>query len=325
MHRNVITRIFAVILVLLTIISLMSVAALAATPGSFPSLGPGATGSEGTFFADYHILKDVEDPYDTLFTPYYDAGALAGSEILTPKDGKVTFKPAQLVEQDGKLYDLQGVEIVPAIAMMLDENNTNNLTSAQIKEANAWLKKSAENAKTSVTIPLAPDPADYDDSDAFQKAFNSWLENYSYLILAIYGPHQHVLTKWRRDNNNHWSDCKVCKKQFVVINWHSDHDEDDFCDVCGHEIVYYDIAIKDVEGVKVTIDGDRDMTAPYRDWIEVSVEAEEGYQVTDVRVWKIRQNGTKNQITRHIVKRGSEYKFEMQNFDCEIVPTVIKK
>ena len=43
------------------------------------------------------------------------------------------------------------------------------------------------------------------------------------------------------------------------------------------------------------------------------------------RFFKLRENGTKDQITRHIVKRGSEYKFEMQNFDCEIVATVVKK
>ena len=76
----------------------------------------------------------------------------------------------------------------------------------------------------------------------------------------------------------------------------------------------------------VTLEGPmEDGTAAYNDQITVTVEAEEGYEIQDVRVYKIREDGTKNQIVRSIVEYYKTYQFTMMNFDCEIVVTCVKK
>lgn len=310
MNRKFLTRAIALALVIILSLSLLPLASMAATIGKVPNDSIPADKYPGF----YIILDEVNPDFQDV---YFDSDEFVGGGVknIGTIGNKVTFTPDQYVKYNGKIYDLETVVNVPDYVVKY-LGNPDDATDAEIKHAIYWLDVTYEQHKDSLNIPRIPTDPD---------EFKDWVRKYGGMIMAIYGAHQHVYSCWIPDNNNHWAKCLVCGENFLLMNWHYDNDEDDWCDVCGHEIIYYDISIKDVEGAKITIDGDRDMTAPYRDWIEVSVEAEEGYKVTDVRVWKIRENGTKDQITRKIVKRGSEYKFEMQNFDCEIVATVVKK
>lgn len=314
------TRVLTMALLIVMVISLLPVAALAAVePGTLPS-GTSAPGINATYFIFDKIDVKISAPNTII------AG---GVEHLGDGTKKIVFKPDTFIAYDDEYYDLEGIHFMPMPALDYQSNFTAAEWASYMEEYQKdyenWQKSYVSNSKTSVTIPPIPDAADYADTEKFKAAIKDWYLTYSEMVFVFYGAHQHKYSCWIPDNNNHWTKCLVCGENFLLMNWHYDHNEDDWCDVCGHEIIYYDIKVKEADGVKITVDGDRDMTAPYRDWIEVSVEAEEGYKVTDVRVWKIRENGTKDQITRHIVKRGSEYKFEMQNFDCEIVATVVKK
>lgn len=294
------TRILTLVLVLVMAVSLLPMAAAASTP-ALP------------YIYSQYIVDDTNITYHELFTKYSEIGYEFKGTIAE----KVDFKPDPTITYNGQIYDLHGVSTIP-YDVEVAFNNPGYVTPEEVAAANKWLKENVLSSADSIVIPPYPETNDNNEQD-------DWCTKYTYMIFTVYGAHHHVLSGWYKDNNNHWMNCKVCKEQFVVIDWHHDYDEDDFCDICGHEIIYYDITIKEVDGVKITISGDRDMTAPYRDMIDVKVEAEDGYQVTDVRVWKIRENGTKDQIRRTTLEKGTHYEFKMQNFDCEIVPTVIKK
>lgn len=208
--------------------------------------------------------------------------------------------------ETGELYEIVGLHVM----------------NSQIWEKLAKEEKvSISNSVTSVTIPEAPNAADYEDEKSYSDAYNAWLAKYSDLVILTYGPHTHNLTSWNSDATNHWKNCMQCKEQFLLNNWHYDGDKDDKCDVCKAAIVYYSITVPEVEGVKaVTLEGPKeDSTAAYNDKITVTVEAEEGYEITDVRVYKVRKDGTKEQIVRSIVEYYKVYEFVQQNFDTEIV------
>ena len=240
---------------------------------------------------------------------------LAAGEIET-KEGekKVVINAkdyADLIvdEETGKLYELVGLHIL------------NNKVMDKAEDI------SIQNAVSSVTIPAAPVPEDYASEEKYEAAYKKWADTYSDMILLAYGPHIHDLTQWYGDATNHWQHCRQCKEKYVNYNWHSDDDKDGICDECEAEIVYYNISVPEVEGVKaVTLEGPKeDSTAAYNDKITITVEAEEGYKITDVRVYKIREDGSKAQIVREIVEFYKVYETVMQNFDCEIVITCVKK
>ena len=337
-------KLLTLALALILVISLLPMAAMAAEPDTFPNEGSSVPNPRPAgIFASYWIMNNINDTVADVVAAPDNTGIPVGFESLGNGSGKIVFKPSNLMKYDGKLYDLQGIEIFPEFYGQYGEFNLNSsdyesldayleaiaLYTAGIEDFSEKLTDvmddRAANGKSTMTIAALPNRADYTDELAYCEAMTEWYETYSTLVLTFYGAHQHDVTCWIGDNNNHWVNCKVCGEQFLLMNWHFDYDEDDFCDTCGHEIIYYDITIKETDGVKITISGDRDMTAPYRDMIDVKVEAEDGYEVTDVRVWKIRENGTKDQIRRTTLEKGTHYEFKMQNFDCEIVPTVIKK
>lgn len=284
------TRMLALVLTLVLLISLLPMNALAMTVNIVGAV----YGSNGDTLAD--------EPMD-----YGEMDAKEGKTKVTVK----TKDYADLImdTETGKLYEIVGLHVLNnAVMEKLDETKIGN-------------------ANKSATITAPPAAEDYETTEAYEKAYAKWAETNSEYVLVAYGPHTHNCTNWLSDATNHWKNCLQCKEQYLYNNWHYDGDKDGKCDVCESAIVYYDITVPEVEGVKaVTLDGPKeDSTAAYNDKITVTVEAEDGYEIKDVRVYKIREDGTKNQIVRSIVDYYKTYEFTMMNFDCEIVVTCVKK
>lgn len=161
----------------------------------------------------------------------------------------------------------------------------------------------------------------FDHPDAAMKLTSSLVTKDGLLYALVYTPHAHRLYGWYGDATNHWKYCPVCKENFVAINWHYDGDRDRYCDVCGDVIVYYDITVKESQGGKVIVKED---TAPYRDKIEVQIEAASGYQLGQVHFYKVRPDGSRSELTRHKRVTGQSYWFEMPSFKVEIEADFIK-
>lgn len=151
--------------------------------------------------------------------------------------------------------------------------------------------------------------------------FSSSVKTSGSVYALIYTPHAHKLYGWYGDATNHWKYCPVCKENFVAINWHYDGDRDRYCDVCGDAIVYYDITVKDSQGGKIIVKED---TAPYRDKINVEIEAASGYRLGQVHFYKVRPDGSRSELTRHKKVTGQSYWFEMPSFNVEIEADFIK-
>lgn len=181
------------------------------------------------------------------------------------------------------------------------------------------------NGKTSVTVKAAPHPDNYATLEEYEAAYAKWAENNTDYVILAYAPHVHVYDGWQISYTNHWRYCYKCHANFLEMNWHHDFNNDDICDECGIEIVYYDITVAEATGGKITMEGDKDSTAAYNDKVTVTVEADEGYKVQDVRFYKVREDGSKAQIQRDIKMPGKTYAFTMPNFDAEIVVTFAEK
>lgn len=163
--------------------------------------------------------------------------------------------------------------------------------------------------------------ASFANPDATMKLSNSVVAKNGAWYALIYTPHAHKLYGWYGDATNHWKYCPVCKENFVAINWHYDGDRDRYCDVCGDAIVYYDITVKDSQGGKIIVKED---TAPYRDKINVEIEAASGYRLGQVHFYKVRPDGSRSELTRHKKVTGQSYWFEMPSFNVEIEADFIK-
>lgn len=283
------TRILSLILALVMLVSLLPMSAMAMTVTIV-----------GAAYDD-NSAKLGDEPFDSAILDYKEG------------DEKVTVSTKDYDEllvdmATGELYEIIGLHVL------------NNKVLAELE------KTAAANGASSITVVAPPVAEDYATAEEYEAAYAAWAETNSDYVLLTYGPHTHNLSSWNSDPTNHWRNCLQCKEEFLGNNWHYDGDDDDKCDVCKADIVYYTITVPEVEGVKeVTLEGPKeDSTAAYNDKITVTVEAEEGYSIKDVRVYKIREDGTKNQIVRTIVEYYEVYEFVMQNFDCEIVITCEK-
>ena len=282
------TRILSLILALVMLVSLIPVSAMAMT---------------------VTIVGAVYEKNDAKLSD-----ATIANGVLDSKTGEtITVKTKDyddlIISPDGKLYEIIGLHVL------------NNKVLAELD------KTAAANGVGSATVVAPPEAADYATPEEYNAAYAAWAEANSDYVMVTYGPHTHNLGQWESDPTNHWRNCLQCKEEYLLNNWHYDGDDDGKCDVCKADIVYYSITVPEVEGVKeVILDGPKeDSTAAYNDKITVTVEAEEGYEIKDVRVYKIREDGTKNQIVRSIVEYYEVYEFVMQNFDCESVITCEKK
>lgn len=171
---------------------------------------------------------------------------------------------------------------------------------------------------SSIKVPGAPtDPEEH----------NEWYNKYYWLDLG-YTAHQHKLSRWYSDGTTHWRECLVCKKfwaegfheKFMYQNWHSDGDEDRVCDVCYADIPYHEVAVIETEGGKITVN---EVEAPHRKKIVATVEAAEGYTFKQLHFTKVRENGTRQEITRY--KDADGFWTYMPTYDLEVSAEFIKK
>lgn len=301
MKKSVFIRVLTLTLVLVTAISLLPMTALARNDGL-------------PYIFHSYIVDDVKTPYYDIFQQNPINESQYGSI-----DEQTVFQPAKQITHNGKSYELKSVSTVP-YDIIFPFIYPNYSSKEEIDAANAWLKSTFPEGESSLTIPLYPYSNDNGEQD-------EWCKLYSEHVYAIYTAvrHQHKLTCWLSDNNNHWANCTVCGEEFVVMDWHHDFNEDDFCDICGHAIIWYDIDVKETDGIKVTVNGGRDMTARYRDLLNVDVEIEDGYELKELQLWKVRVDGSKARLIMHEVTENEAYKFWMKNFACEIVPVMVKK
>lgn len=289
------TRFLALMLALILLVSIVPVPALAAANSA--TVIPMIFNSAKDKFAD--VVGIIVDRV----------------EELEVDSAAKTVSPETFVTYDGVNYDLVGIYAYP-------ERPANDATEEEWAKWEADLQKWVEetcvsNGKTSATIPAFPRNGTEEEKAKWQAQFE--------LFIAAYAPHSHAYTDWHTNATNHWKYCCICKENFLEMDWHIDEDNDDICDVCEAEIVYYDITVAEAEGGKIVeMEGDKDSTAAYRDTIEISVEADDGYVVKDVRFYKVREDGTRSQIMRTVIERGKTYSFVMPSFDVEIVVTYAK-
>ena len=149
-----------------------------------------------------------------------------------------------------------------------------------------------------------------------------------YYVSLGYVPHSHKLSYWYSDDTTHWRECLVCKnykaegfwEQFMFQNWHSDGDEDRICDVCGADIPYHEVSVIEEEGGKITVNYDE---APYRRKITADVEPAEGYKLKKLHFTKVRDDGSKQEITRY--KKNGQFWTYMPTYELEVSAEFVKK
>lgn len=136
-----------------------------------------------------------------------------------------------------------------------------------------------------------------------------------------YALHSHALSYWYYDGTTHWRECMECGDQFMFQNWHCDGDEDRVCDVCHVKIPYHDITVIDSEGGKIVVNEE---TAPHRRKITATVEVADGYELKDIHFIKIRDDGTRQEITQWLNRSGDVWTL-MPTYDLEISAEFEKK
>lgn len=140
-----------------------------------------------------------------------------------------------------------------------------------------------------------------------------------------YVPHSHKLSYWYSDSTTHWRECLVCKhyeqfdEDFMFQNWHIDGDEDRVCDVCNADIPYHEVRVIESEGGTITVNEEE---APHRRKIVANVEAAEGYKFKKLHFTKIRDDGSKQEITRR--KNADGYWTNMPTYDLEVSAEFVK-
>lgn len=233
---------------------------------------------------------------DKLNNPIYsgDQGTVTidSKTTITTKDFK------NLIETADGLFELEGLHLWP-----LYDSKGNFIED--------FPNVTAGNSTTSITIPAFP------EDEAKQQ---EWLTKYGDIILA-YAPHQHDNAYWTYSKTNHWFNCAECGKNQLMMDWHSDFNADDICDVCGGPIVYYPVEIADTENGTVSIEKDE-----YRlnDIVYIELDPADGYVLDQIMAFKHREDGTSARLVVRAKTKGSEYYFKMPSFDCEVVVTFKK-
>jgi len=199
---------------------------------------------------------------------------------------------------DGKLYDIDQLYLT-------SQNSDGTYTFKGIGN--------------SITVPGAP-------SDISSEEYQDWFNKYYWLDLG-YTAHQHKLSRWYSDGTTHWRECLVCKKfcaqgfhkKFMYQNWCQDGDEDGICNICGGDVPYHDVTVVESEGGKITVNRDN---ASHRMKITADVEPAEGYKLKQLHFTKIRDNGTRQEITRY--KKDGQFWTRMPTYELEVSAEFVK-
>lgn len=228
-------------------------------------------------------VKDFSDP--DAYQPYQSHGSVSGSSVTIK-----TSDYDKLVTIGGEQYDLKGIVDGFKTDFNKDANQIIYASSVTITNTNA----------------------------------NKWYgyDPYSGNVYAYlsYVPHAHKLSRWISDGTTHWRKCLVCEENFIYQTWCQDGDEDGVCNVCGGEVPYHNITVIDSEGGKVTVNKE---TAANRTKITADVEPADGYKLNKIHFTKVRDDGSKQEITR--TKQGSQYWTYMPTYDLEVTAEFVKK
>lgn len=135
----------------------------------------------------------------------------------------------------------------------------------------------------------------------------------------IYTPHQHKLSYWISDGTTHWRNCLVCDEQFIYQTWCQDGDEDEVCNICGGHVPYHDVKVIESEGGKITVNRD---TASHRMKITADVEPAAGYKLEKLHFFKIREDGSRQEITRR--KKDGQFYTTMPTYELEVSAEFVK-
>ena len=247
-----------------------------------------------------------------LYDPYLEIGSTtqnAGTTIKTSNYDKL-YKDA-----NGDLYDFRGFATYEAANKKLMDIYSN--TSLTNDQKDAAINKYLQNTKYSFTnkdLKIDAFPTNGTDEEK-----DKWYIKWGF-VLAGYTPHQHKLSRWISDGTTHWRKCLVCEENFIYQTWCQDGDEDGVCNVCGGEVPYHDITVIESEGGKVTVNK---KTAANRTKITADVEPADGYKLNKLHFTKVRDDGSKQEITRK--KQGSQYWTYMPTYDLEVTAEFVKK
>lgn len=250
----------------------------------------------------------IPDMIDWLGSEHY----LSGDTIKTSQYDKL-YK-----DVNGDLYDFRGFATTEAFQKecnkVYEKYDKGEITE---DELNAAIEKIGDNTKLTfqnknITIDKFPTSGNAEDE---QKWWFKWG-----WVIAGYTPHAHKLSNWISDGTTHWRNCLVCGEQFIYQNWCQDGDENGICNICGGEVPYHDITVIESEGGKVTVNKE---TASHRTKITADVEPADGYKLNKLHFTKVRDDGSKQEITRK--KQGSQYWTYMPTYDLEVTAEFIKK
>lgn len=175
-----------------------------------------------------------------------------------------------------------------------------------------WDNTSLSFSNKDIKIASYPAQKDFNNTADYEKACLEWFYKYS-TILAGYTPHQHKLSCWISDGTTHWRQCLVCEENFIYQTWCQDGDEDGTCNICGGHVPYHDVTVIESEGGKITVNRD---TASHRMKITADVEPAAGYKLEKLHFVKIREDGSRQEITRR-VKNGQFYT-SMPTYELEV-------
>ena len=154
------------------------------------------------------------------------------------------------------------------------------------------------------TLVIPPRPTDPAEAE-------KWDDLYSYIYLA-YAPHQHHRIWWYTNDTHHIAYCDDCGER-VEMKWHFDRNGNGVCDLCGYDIHYYTITVKEMEHGKIVLSKEK---GALDERIDVTVIPDEGYELKEIRFYNL--NKQHSQLTRYEDVKGEKYHFIVLPWDIEI-------
>ena len=231
---------------------------------------------------------------------------------------------------DGKRYDFAGFNSINKTYATADKKineylNKNQPDLDNPDEAKKFydyidsLYKDIDLVFTNKNIKVEAFPVQGNKTDEeYEKLKNEWFNKYG-VILAGYLPHSHKLSYWISDGTTHWRNCLVCDEQFIYQTWCQDGDEDEVCNICGGHVPYHDVKVIESEGGKITVNRD---TASHRMKITADVEPAAGYKLEKLHFFKIREDGSRQEITRR--KKDGQFYTTMPTYELEVSAEFVK-
>lgn len=292
MKKNLV-RVVALLLVAMLALTLLPLGALAATE---------YVGVDKNVYDEYE--PELIDQIGWLGTDKYPDGGKI----------KVDDYDALIEDEEGNLYDFRGFASTESFQKKMSKIYTDSkLTPDQKDKAFRKLIKETELSFSKKDMKIDKFPTS-GDPEKVQKWYQKWG-----WVIAGYTPHQHKLSYWYSDGTTHWRECLTCGENFMYQNWCQDGDEDRICNVCGGDVPYHDVTVVETEGGKITVNKD---LASHRTKITADVDVADGYRLKALHFTKIRDDGTRQEITRR--KVNGQFWTYMPTYELEVSAEFIK-